>query len=325
MRYLITGGAGFIGSHLAERLVNEGNDVWVIDDLSTGSITNIDALEGKPNFHFRLGSVLDEELVGPMVDRVDFVFHMAAAVGVKLIVTNPVRTIETNIRGSEVVLQAAARKSKPVMIASTSEVYGKGVKVPFSEDDDLRLGPTTKSRWGYACSKAIDEYLALAYVRERELPVLIARLFNTVGPRQTGRYGMVVPTFVRQGMRGEPITVYGDGEQQRCFADVADVVEAVLRLSKTPDAHGQVFNVGSDREISINGLAKLVCDATGGKSKIQHVPYSEAYDEGFEDLMRRIPDVRKLERVTGYRPQTTIERIVERVLEWERAHGSNES
>ena len=322
MRYLITGGAGFIGSHLAERLVNEGHDVWVIDDLSTGSITNIDALEGKSNFHFKLGSVLDEGLVGPMVDRVDFVFHMAAAVGVKLIVTNPVRTIETNIRGSEVVLQAAARKGKPVMIASTSEVYGKGVKVPFSEDDDLRLGPTTKSRWGYACSKAIDEYLALAYVRERELPVLIARLFNTVGPRQTGRYGMVVPTFVRQGMRGEPITVYGDGEQQRCFADVADVVEAVMRLSNTPEARGQVFNVGSDREISINGLAKLVCDATGGKSTIQHVPYSEAYDEGFEDLMRRIPDVRKLERVTGYRPKTTIERIVERVLEWERAHGS---
>jgi UDP-glucose 4-epimerase len=322
MRYLITGGAGFIGSHLAERLVNEGNDVWVIDDLSTGSITNIDALEGKANFHFRLGTVLDEELVGPMVDRVDFVFHMAAAVGVKLIVTNPVRTIETNIRGSEVVLQAAARKGKPVMIASTSEVYGKGVKVPFSEDDDLRLGPTTKSRWGYACSKAIDEYLALAYVRERELPVFIARLFNTVGPRQTGRYGMVVPTFVRQGMRGEAITVYGDGEQQRCFADVADVIEALMRLSKTPEARGQVFNVGSDREISINNLAKLVRDATGGKSTIQHVPYSEAYDEGFEDLMRRIPDVQKLQRVTGYRPQTTIERIVERVLEWERAHGS---
>jgi UDP-glucose 4-epimerase len=322
MRFLITGGAGFIGSHLAERLVIEGHDVWALDDLSTGGILNIDGLDGRPNFHFRLGSVMDEDVVGPLVDRVDVVFHLAAAVGVKLIVTNPTRTIETNIRGSEVVLKAAAKKGKKTVIASTSEVYGKGVRVPFSEDDDLLLGPTTKSRWGYACSKAIDEYLALAYARERDLPVLIVRLFNTVGPRQTGRYGMVVPTFVRQGLRGEPITVFGSGDQQRCFADVADVVEALLRLVAIPGACGDVFNVGSDREISINALAELVRVATGGQSSITHTPYAEAYDEGFEDLQRRIPNIAKLERTIGFRPDTSIERIVERVIAWERASGS---
>jgi UDP-glucose 4-epimerase len=322
MRFLITGGAGFIGSHLADRLVSEEHEVWAVDDLSTGAISNLDALEGRKNFHFRMGSVLDEELIGPMVDRVDVVFHFAAAVGVKLIVTNPVRTIETNIRGSEVVLKAAARKGKQTVIASTSEVYGKGVKVPFSEDDDLRLGATTKSRWGYACSKAIDEYLALAYVRERELPVIVARFFNTVGPRQTGRYGMVVPTFVRQGLQNVPITVYGDGEQQRCFADVSDVIEALMRLIVLPDAYGQVFNIGTDHEISINGLAKLIRSATGSTTDIAHMPYEEAYDEGFEDLMRRVPDLRKLEKTTGFKPSMPIERIVERVIEWERAHGS---
>jgi UDP-glucose 4-epimerase len=322
MRFLITGGAGFIGSHLADRLISEDHEVWVIDDLSTGAISNIDALEKQPNFHFRLGSVLNEELVGPMVDRVDVVFHLAAAVGVKLIVTNPVRTIETNIRGSEVVLKAAARKGKLTIMASTSEVYGKGVKVPFSEDDDLRLGATTKSRWGYACSKAIDEYLALAYVRERELPVIVARFFNTVGPRQTGRYGMVVPTFVRQGLQGTPITVYGDGQQQRCFADVSDVIEALMRLIALPATYGEVFNIGSDQEISINALAELVKAATGNRAAIAHVPYAEAYDEGFEDLMRRVPDVRKLEKATGFRPRISIEGIIERVIQWERAHGS---
>lgn len=323
MRFLITGGAGFIGSHLADRLVADSHDVWVVDDLSTGSIANLDALENCPNFHFRLGSVLDEELIGPLVDRVDVVFHLAAAVGVKLIVTNPVRTIETNIRGSEVVLKAAARKGKLTVMASTSEVYGKGVSVPFSEDDDLRLGATTRSRWGYACSKAIDEYLALAYVREKDLPVIIARFFNTVGPRQTGRYGMVVPTFVRQGLQGVPITVYGTGEQQRCFADVSDVVESLMRLIAIPEARGQVFNIGSDQEISINSLAKLVKEATGGRSEIAHVTYEEAYDEGFEDLVRRVPNVAKLEKITGFRPSIPIERIVKRVIDWQQANASS--
>src|SRR5688572_23731300 len=322
MRFLITGGAGFIGSHLADRLIGEEHEVWALDDLSTGSMSNIDHLEGKKNFRFRLGSVLDEELVGPLVDRVDVVFHLAAAVGVKLIVTNPVRTIETNIRGSEVVLKAAARKGKLTVMASTSEVYGKGVKVPFNEEDDLRLGATTRSRWGYACSKAIDEYLALAYVREKELPVIIARFFNTVGPRQTGRYGMVVPTFVRQGLQGSPITVYGTGEQQRCFADVSDVIEALMRLIARRETYGQVFNIGTNREISINDLARLVREATGGRSEITHVPYEEAYDEGFEDLERRVPDVQKLEKAIGFYPSMPIEKIVDRVIAWERANGS---
>ena len=321
MRFLITGGAGFIGSHLADRLLSEEHEVWALDDLSTGSMNNIDHLDGKKNFRFRLGSVLDEELVGPMVDRVDVVFHLAAAVGVKLIVTNPVRTIETNIRGSEVVLKAAARKGKLTFIASTSEVYGKGVKVPFNEEDDLRLGATTKSRWGYACSKAMDEYLALAYVRERSLPAIVTRFFNTVGPRQTGRYGMVVPSFVRQGLSGTPVTVYGTGEQQRCFADVSDVIEALMRLMQLPEAHGEVYNIGSDQEISINALAELVIKATNSNAGLEHVPYDEAYDEGFEDLMRRVPDIGKLERTTGFKPRMTIEQIVDRVIAWERAHG----
>ena len=322
MRALITGGAGFIGSHLADRLTREGHEVWVLDDLSTGSIRNIDPLTELANFKYRIGSVTDEELVGAMVDRVDTVFHLAAAVGVKLIVTNPTRTIETNIRGSEVVLRAAAKKEKLTFIASTSEVYGKGVNIPYSEGDDLVLGPTSKSRWGYACSKAIDEYLALAYARERNLPVLIARFFNTVGPRQTGRYGMVLPTFVRQGLAGEDITVYGSGEQQRCFGDVNDVLESLLRLVATPAAYGQVFNIGSDEEISINDLASLVRSKTGGKSKIVHVPYDEAYDTGFEDLTRRVPDVRKLEKTVGFRPRTSIETIVDRIIDYIGSGGS---
>ena len=319
MRTLITGGAGFIGSHLADRLIDEGHEVWVLDDLSTGSMNNIDHLVDHPRFHFRLGSVLKKAVVGPLVDRVDTVFHMAAAVGVKLIVTNPTRTIETNIRGSEVVLQAAAKKGKLVVMASTSEVYGKAPKVPYSEDDDLLLGPTTKSRWGYACSKAIDEYLALAYARERELPVIIVRFFNTVGPRQTGRYGMVLPSFVRQALGNEPITVYGTGQQLRCFGYVSEVVEAVLRLIETPSAFGQVFNVGCDREISINALAELVRERAGSDSEIVHIPYEEVYDEGFEDLQRRVPDVRKLEGCIGYRPTMEIADIVDRVIEFTRA------
>ncbi len=311
---LVTGGAGFIGSHLAERLVAEGWEVWLLDDLSTGAMRNIDSLLASPRVHHRIGSVTDEQTVGELVDRADVVFHMAAAVGVKLIVENPTRTIETNIRGCEVVIQAAAKKGKLVLLASSSEVYGKGVRVPFAEDDDLVLGATSKSRWGYACSKAIDEYLALAYAKERALPVIIARLFNTVGPRQTGRYGMVLPTFVRQGLAGEDITVYGSGEQQRCFADVSDVVECLLRLVACEQARGRVFNVGNDQEISIEALASLVGGRTGGSSRIIHVPYEEAYAEGFEDLGRRVPDLSRLERTIGFRPTTPIETIVDRVI-----------
>ncbi|MDH3214068.1 MAG: GDP-mannose 4,6-dehydratase [Myxococcales bacterium] len=320
---LVTGGAGFIGSHLAERLVAEGWEVWILDDLSTGSMRNIDSLLDSPRVHHRIGSVTDEQRVGELVDRADVVFHLAAAVGVKLIVENPTRTIETNIRGCEVVLQAAAKKGKRVLLASSSEVYGKGVRVPFAEDDDLVLGPTTKSRWGYACSKAIDEYLALAYANERSLPVIIARLFNTVGPRQTGRYGMVVPTFVRQGLAGEDITVYGSGDQRRCFADVSDVVECLLRLVACDEARGRVFNVGNDREISINALASLVRACTGGASRIIRVPYEQAYAQGFEDLGRRVPDLSRLERTIGFRPTVPIETIVDRVIAQARQCGDS--
>jgi len=296
-------------------LIAAGHDVWVLDDLSTGAMHNIDPLRSHERFHFQLGSVTDDAAVGELVDRSDVVFHLAAAVGVKLIVSNPVRTIETNVRGTETVLRAAKKKQKLVVLASSSEVYGKGVRVPFAEDDDLLLGPTTRSRWGYACSKAIDEYLALAYHREFELPVIIARLFNTVGPRQTGRYGMVLPTFVRQGLRSEDITVYGDGEQRRCFGDVFAVVEALDRLQACDAAPGRVFNVGCDREISILELAELVRDRTGGGSRIVKVPYAEAYEEGFEDLGRRVPDLSRLQETIGFHPDTPIETIVGNVIE----------
>ena len=320
MTSLITGGAGFIGSHLAERLLEQGEEVWVLDDLSTGSIRNIIELRESDRFHYRIGSVTDEQLVAELVDLADVVYHLAAAVGVKLIVDNPARTIETNVRGTEVVLSKAAKKGKLVLLASTSEVYGKGVKFPLAEDDDLRLGPTSKSRWGYACSKAIDEYLALAYAKEQGLPVVIVRFFNTVGPRQTGQYGMVVPTFVRQGLAGEDITVYGSGEQERCFADVADAVESVLRLVATSDAQGQVVNIGSSHVISINDLAELVRERTGGRSQIVHVPYEQAYGEGFEDLRRRIPDTSRLQSLTGFHPDRAIAEIVDRVIAFQREH-----
>lgn len=315
MKIFITGGAGFIGSHLAERSIEAGHEVWVLDDLSTGSIANLDAILEHRRFRHRIGSVTDEPLVAELVDRADVVVHLAAAVGVKLIVERPTHTIETNVRGSEVVLRAAAKKGKPTLIASTSEVYGKGVKLPFAEDDDLLFGATTKSRWAYACSKAIDEYLALAYARERDLPVIITRFFNTVGPRQTGRYGMVLPTFVRQGIAGEPITVYGSGDQRRCFGYVGEVVEALLRLIRTPAALGQVFNVGNDQEISINTLAELVCEKTGGRSEIVHLDYADAYADGFEDMDRRVPCLAKLERTIGFRPSMSVEDITDRVIE----------
>lgn len=310
MRFFITGGAGFIGSHLTERLLDRGDKVIILDDLSTGQMDNIGHLVGRDGFEHRVGSALDVPLVSELVDRCDVTVHLAAAVGVMLIVERPVHTIETNVRATEVVLNAAAKKQKLVVLASTSEVYGKGVKIPFSEDDDLKLGPTINSRWAYACSKALDEWLALAYWKEKKVPVIITRFFNTVGPRQTGRYGMVLPNFVAQALQGEPIRVFGSGEQARCFGHVQDAVESVLRLIETPSAIGQVVNVGTDREVTINRLAEMVRVAAGSDSPIVHVPYGEAYAEGFEDLERRVPDASKLERLTGYRFTRSLETII---------------
>ncbi len=310
----ITGGAGFIGSHMAETLLDRGDSVLILDDLSTGSMDNIDHLVGQDGFEYRVGSATDVPLVAELVDRCDTTIHLAAAVGVKLIVEKPVHTIETNVRATEVVLGAAAKKQKLVVLASTSEVYGKGIKIPFGEDDDLKLGSTAHSRWAYACSKALDEWLALAYHHEKHVPVIVTRFFNTVGPRQTGRYGMVLPTFASQAVAGEPITVYGTGEQSRCFGHVRDAVEAVLRLMDTEAAIGEVVNVGTDREVTICQLAEMVRDAAGSKSDIVYVPYAEAYAEGFEDLERRVPDVRKLERMTGFRFSRSLEQVVEEVV-----------
>lgn len=314
MKVFITGGAGFIGSHLAERLLAEGTSVVILDDLSTGGIENIEHLIGRPGFDYRVGTVMDAPLVAELVDRCDVTVHLAAAVGVRLIVERPVHTIETNVHGTEVVLRAVARKRKPILLASTSEVYGKSAKVPFAEGDDLTMGATQHSRWAYACSKALDEWLALAYAREQGVPVIVVRLFNTVGPRQTGRYGMVLPSFVQQALAGEPITVYGTGQQTRCFAHVKDVVEALARLMREPAAINEVFNIGSDHEVSINELADVVRSAAASDSSVIHVPYEEAYAEGFEDMQRRVPDVRKLERTIGFRPVTPLEEIVADVV-----------
>lgn len=314
MKFFITGGAGFIGSHLAERLLERGDRVLVLDDLSTGSMDNIAHLVGRPGFEYRIGSALDSPLVTECVDRCDVTVHLAAAVGVRLIVERPVHTIETNIGATEAVLDAAAKKQKLTLIASTSEVYGKSGKIPFAEEDDLQLGPTSHSRWAYACSKALDEWLALAYYHEKKVPVILARLFNTVGPRQTGRYGMVLPNFAAQALAGEPITVYGNGQQSRCFGHVHDAVEALLRLVATPATVGQVFNVGNDEEVTILRLAELVREAAGSDSEIRLVPYGEAYAEGFEDMMRRVPDVRKLERTIGFRPRTPLSQIIADVV-----------
>jgi len=319
VKVLITGGCGFIGSHLAERLLDRGDRVQVLDDLSTGSMENIEHLVGRSGFSYRIGSALDAPLVAELVDSADVTVHLAAAVGVKLIVEKPVHTIETNVRATEVVLGAAARKKKLVVVASTSEVYGKSNSFPFREDQDLQLGPTTHSRWAYACSKALDEWLALAYLREKGVPVIVTRFFNTVGPRQTGQYGMVLPSFAAQALRNEPITVYGTGEQSRCFGHVQDAVEALLRLMASPEAVGEVFNVGSTQEISIRALAERVRDAAGSRSEIRLVPYGEAYAAGFEDMMRRVPDVSKLERVTGFRPSTSLEVIIRDVVADQRA------
>jgi UDP-glucose 4-epimerase len=318
VRIFITGGAGFIGSHLAEHLLERGDSVLALDDLSTGSMENINHLTGHPGYEYRIGSALDAALVTELVDQCDLTVHLAAAVGVQLIVERPVHTIETNVGATEVVLRASMKKRKLVMLASTSEVYGKSTDLPFREDQDLQLGPTTHSRWAYACSKALDEWLGLAYAREHRLPVIILRFFNTVGPRQTGRYGMVIPSFAAQAVRGEPITVFGDGTQSRCFGHVKDTVEGIVRLMEIPGAVNEVFNIGATEEVTIGQLAETVRAEARSHSPIIHVPYSEAYGEGFEDMHRRVPDVSKLERVTGFRPQTPLKAIVADVVDDQR-------
>jgi nucleoside-diphosphate-sugar epimerase len=319
MKILITGGAGFIGSHLAEAHLKRGDEVYIIDDLSTGSIDNIAGIKGLPNFHYYLDSVTNHHLMAELVDLCDAVYHLAASVGVRLIVESPVKTIETNVRGTEAVLQHAAKKRKRVLITSTSEVYGKRDRVPFSEDDDLVMGATNKGRWSYACSKAIDEFLAVAYWKEKKVPTVIARLFNTVGPRQTGRYGMVIPNFVRQALKGEDITVYGDGSQSRCFAHVSDVVGALMRLIESPKAVGEIYNIGNNREVTILELADKVKSLTGSDSRIVFVPYDQAYEEGFEDMLRRVPDISKIHKLIDYQPSLDLDEILESVIEYQRS------
>jgi UDP-glucose 4-epimerase len=313
LRFLITGGAGFIGSHLAERLLDRGDSVVLLDNLSTGSMDNIRHLKASDRMSYHLDSIENRQLLAELVDEADVVVHLAAAVGVKLIVESPVRTIETNVNGTQMVLEAACKKRKLVVTASTSEVYGKNVNVPFREDADLVLGPTTKGRWSYAASKALDEFLALSYWKEKKLPVIVLRLFNTVGPRQTGRYGMVVPNFVKAALDNQPIHVYGTGKQSRCFCDVRDTVEALVRLIESPRAIGEVVNIGNTEEISIEGLAEVVKKRTGSSAAIQFIPYDQAYEPGFEDMMRRVPNIDKLQALTGFRPQTPLTEIIDRV------------
>lgn len=310
MRCLITGGAGFIGSHLADALLEEMSVVTVVDDLSTGSIDNIQHLRDNPDFHLVIDTMMNRPLVAELVDQADVIFHLAAAVGVRLIIESPVRTIETNIRPTELLLELATKKRKTVLITSTSEVYGKSQKFPFSEKDDLVIGPPDKGRWSYACSKAIDEFLALAYWHEKKLPAIIVRLFNTIGPRQTGQYGMVVPTFIRQAMAGETLTVFGDGHQSRCFGWVGDVVQAMIALVKNPNAPGKIFNIGNDEEITILELAERVKHVTISESRVQLIPYQAAYESGFEDMSRRIPDLSRIRDLIGYRPTKTLDEML---------------
>lgn len=314
MRVLITGGAGFIGSHLAERLVNRGDDVAIVDDLSTGSIHNIKGLKASNHFEFFVDSVTNERLMAELVDAADVIYHLAAAVGVKLIVESPTRTMETNIRGTEIILELAAKKKKRVLITSTSEVYGKRDTVPFQEGNDLVLGPPDKGRWSYACSKLIDEFLAIAYWKEKRVPTVVARMFNVVGPRQTGRYGMVVPSLIKQALAGNNLTVYGDGSQTRCFTHVADAAQALIRLAEHPEANGSVYNIGSTDEISVLDLAHRIKRLTNSNSQIVFIPYSQAYEEGFEDMMRRVPDLSKINQLIGYAPTMCLDEILTDII-----------
>ena len=318
-RVLITGGAGFIGSHLAESLVTEGKEVFVIDDLSTGSLANIAHLRDNPNFHFTKGSILNSADLEPLVDQVDFIYHFAAAVGVELVVRSPVLTIENNMRGTENVLAAAAKRKIGLLLTSTSEVYGKSEHESFREDDDLLIGPPTFGRWSYACSKLLDEFLALAYWHEKKMPVFVVRLFNTVGQRQTGRYGMVVPRFVQAALRDEPITIHGDGKQTRCFCHVTDVVRALVALPKQPRAVGQVYNIGSTEEVSIHELARRVKRLTESRSDLRLIPYDQAYAKGFEDMRRRVPSIDKIYQLMGWRPTKSLDEILQQTIEFQRA------
>jgi UDP-glucose 4-epimerase len=313
MHLLITGGAGCIGSHLAEALLQQGHSVMVLDDLSTGSIANIRHLKSEKRFGYVIDTVMNRAVLAELVDGCDVIYHLAAAVGVRLVVDSPVRTLNTNIQATEMVLEAAKKKKKKVLITSTSEVYGKATKIPFHEDDDLVIGPSVCGRWSYACSKAIDEFLAIAYHREYGLPIVLVRLFNTVGPRQTGMYGMVLPRFVGQALSGSPITIYGDGSQSRCFGWVGDVVNALIKLSFRDEAVGTIFNIGSDEEVTINQLAAVVKEVTGSRSSIQHVSYEEAYGRGFEDMSRRVPDISRIRAAIGYAPTRSLRQIVHAV------------
>jgi UDP-glucose 4-epimerase len=315
-RALITGGAGFLGSHLAEKLLKEGHEVLILDDLSTGSAENLRDLKGYPGLQYWIDSVGNRSRLAELVDECDIIFHLAAAVGVRLIVESPVHVIETNVTGTEFVLKAANKKKKTVFVASTSEVYGKSVQVPFREEDDLVLGTTTKGRWSYAASKLLDEFLALAYWKEKKLPVIVARFFNIVGPRQSGRYGMVLPNFVSQALGGEDVTVFGTGQQTRCFCYVGDAVEAILRLIRKPEAIGQIFNIGTNMEISIEDLAHQVIARTGSRSKVRYIPYEVAYGQGFEDMYRRVPSLEKIARVTGWCPVTTLDTSIGLVAQY---------
>jgi len=315
LRYFITGGAGFIGSHLAERLLDRGDHVVLLDNLSTGSVENIRHLKSSPRLQYHLDNIENRQLLAELVDDADVIVHLAAAVGVKLIVESPVRTIETNVNGTQRILEAACKKKKLVFTASTSEVYGKNTNVPFRENADLVLGPTTKGRWSYAASKALDEFLALSYWKEKKLPVIVVRLFNTVGPRQTGRYGMVLPNFVKSALENSAITIYGSGKQSRCFCDVRDTIEGLIRLMDTESAVGEVVNLGNTEEITIEDLAHRVKERTASSSAIKYIPYDQAYEPGFEDMMRRVPSIEKLYALTGFRPQTSLNEIIDRVAE----------
>jgi UDP-glucose 4-epimerase len=315
MKALITGGCGFIGSHLAEALLARGDAVTVVDDLSTGRFGNVQHLVGQTGFAFAIETIANEPVMDRLVSECDIIYHLAAAVGVELVVRDPVRVLETNVKGTDVIMRVAARYRKKVILASTSEVYGKNTRVPFSEDDDSTLGPTTRSRWSYACSKALDEFMALAYYKQLAMPVVIVRFFNTVGPRQSGRYGMVIPRFVRQALDNEPLTIYGDGRQSRCFGYVGDVVRAVIALADSPAALGQVYNIGSTEEVTIEALARRTVALTGSQSQLVYIPYEQAYEEGFEDMQRRVPDIRKVQALVGWQPTVNLDGILMRVID----------